>query len=470
MPLSLTSKIRSGYGIAFLLLLISYFLIFFTSEKLANETKWVTHSHTVINNLETIKSEITSAETGVRGYVITKQDRFLQPYNSDSKNVIPVFEELRKLTSDNETHQRKLSLLGPLLQERLTALSNLITNFRTAGLVITDEMRTGRERSLIVMDSIRLIVNEIKAGEVTLMQKRQNKLQGFFNGTRIITITSLVIALITIFYSVVTYDREYKAKQKADEKAKSYRAELEAKVDELKQLNIELEELRSIEKFAATGRIARTMAHEVRNPLTNISLATEQLKEATAQNEESTVLLTMISRNANRINDLVSDLLNSTRFQQLDFEKVSINQLIEETLELANDRVELNHIKVEKQYARDLGEISADKEKMKVAILNIIVNAIEAMEKNSGMEKEGILLLKIFRENDKCLLEIRDNGIGMDDDTLQKIFEPYFTKKNKGNGLGLTAVQNIILNHKGTIKVSSKPSEGTSFIIMFNPA
>jgi len=470
MPLSLTRKIRSGYGIAFLLLLISYFLIFFTSQKLAKETEWVTHSHTVINNLESIKSEITSAETGVRGYMITKQERFLLPYNTGSKNVMPVFENLRRLSNDNQDHQKKLNLVGPLLQERLSILSNSITNFRDAGLTITDEMRMGTDRSINVMDSIRLIINEMKAAEVTLMQERQDKLQGFFDGARIITITSLVIALVTIFYSIVTYNREYKAKQKADEKAKLYRIELEAKVDELRQLNKELEELRSIEKFAATGRIARTMAHEVRNPLTNISLATEQLKDMTVQNEESAVLLTMITRNASRINELVSDLLNSTRFQQLEFEKIGVNQLIDETLELANDRIELNHIKVEKQYTKDACEISADKEKMKVAILNIIVNAIEAMEKNNGMEKEGILRLKTFREDDKCVLEIRDNGIGMNDDTLQKIFEPYFTNKNKGSGLGLTGVQNTILNHKGTIKVSSKPGEGTAFTIILSPA
>jgi signal transduction histidine kinase len=464
MPLSLTRKIRSGYGIAFLLLLISYFLIFFSSQKLAKETRWVTHSHTIINDLEIIKSEITSAETGVRGYVITKQERFLQPYNTGSKNVIPVFEELRKLTGD-KNHQRKLDLLGPLLQERLRVLSNVVTSYQAAGFTITNEMKAGRERNINVMDSIRLIINEMKAGEETLMQQRQNKLKGFFNGTRIITITSLVIALITVFYSIGTYNRENKAKEKADEKAKLYRAELEAKVDELKKLNIELDELRSIEKFAATGRIARTMAHEVRNPLTNISLATEQLKDMTVQSEESAILLTMISRNASRINELVSNLLTSTRFQLLEFEKTGINQLIDETLELANDRIELNHITVKKQYAEGLCEILADKEKMKVALLNIIVNAIEAMEKD-----KGVLHLATSQRDGKCILEISDNGIGMNEDVLQKIFEPYFTGKSKGNGLGLTATQNTILNHKGTIKVSSKPMEGTSFIITLDLA
>ena len=99
----------------------------------------------------------------------------------------------------------------------------------------------------------------------------------------------------------------------------AYSRELEERVNELKKVNTELEELRSIEKFAATGRIARTIAHEVRNPLTNISLAAEQLKETNKPDEETELLLDMIGRNVNRINQLVSDLLNATRFEQLEY-------------------------------------------------------------------------------------------------------------------------------------------------------
>ena len=136
-----------------------------------------------------------------------------------------------------------------------------------------------------------------------------------------------MIALVTIFYSLITYNRENKAKEKADRNAKVYSLELEERVNDLNKANAELEELRSIEKFAATGRIARTIAHEVRNPLTNISLASEQLKEITRQSEEGDLLLQMISRNVNRINQLVSDLLNSTRFEQLDYTPANINEL-----------------------------------------------------------------------------------------------------------------------------------------------
>ena len=120
-------------------------------------------------------------------------------------------------------------------------------------------------------------------------------------------------------------------------------------------------------------------------------------------------------------------------------------------LELAQDRIELNHIKVEKYYEKNISEIFIDEEKIKLAFLNIIVNAIEAMKNDSG-----VLELKTHSNKDKCIIEFKDNGSGMDDETMQKLFEPYFTSKMKGNGLGLTHTQNIIINHKGNINVRSK--------------
>jgi len=221
--------------------------------------------------------------------------------------------------------------------------------------------------------------------------------------------------------------------------------------------------LRSIEKFAATGRIARTIAHEVRNPLTNISLAAEQLREITNQGEEADQLLEMISRNVNRINQLVSDLLSSTKFEQLEFTSVNINDLVDEALDLARDRIELNHIKVEKDYDKNQCRIWVDKEKIKLSFLNIIVNAIEAMEKD-----KGVLTIKTIREGNKCMVEFSDNGTGIDEETIQKLFDPYFTSKTNGNGLGLTNTQNIILNHKGNINVRSKLGKGSSFVVTLN--
>jgi signal transduction histidine kinase len=313
------------------------------------------------------------------------------------------------------------------------------------------------------MEKIRAVVRSLGDHEQTLMNVRNNKLKGFFQTMAIMAIISLVITLVTIFYSLITYNKENKAKQEADNKAGIYRLELEGRVNELNRANAELSELRSIEKFAASGRIARTIAHEVRNPLTNISLASEQIKESNDGNEEAEMLLGMIDRSVNRINQLVSDLLNATRIEQLEFENTNINSLLDEALSQAQDRIELNHIKVKKEYDDRVPELVVDREKMKLAFLNIIVNAVEAMKNDSGL-----LYLKTSRKDHKCVIEFSDNGAGMDEETRQKLFEPYFTSKTKGNGLGLTHTQNIILNHKGNISVDSAPGKGSTFTVILS--
>ncbi len=315
------------------------------------------------------------------------------------------------------------------------------------------------------MADTRTTIQQMEDQERQLLSFREDKFRGVYVSIKIITITSLVIALLLSVYSFVTYSRESSAKLKADEQANSYRKQLENKIIELQEANIELQELRSLEKFTATGRIARTIAHEIRNPLTNISLASEQIKADMESDEETIMLLDMISRNANRINQMISELLVSTKFAQLEYSKINIKKLLDETLELAKDRIELKHIKLEKNYSNTGGSILADIEKMKIAFLNIIVNAIEAMEKD-----KGLLCIYTREENDKCIIDIEDNGIGMDEETLQKLFDPYFTRKSGGNGLGLTNTQNIILNHRGSIHVRSRHGEGSVFTITLNIA
>ena len=463
MQISLNIKNRWGYVIAFLLLLISYFLIFFIINTLEKDANSVSHSYAIINNLESIKAEITDAETGVRGYMLTGDVGFLKPYNSGSKQVLHVYNELKIHTEANKSYKEKIDSLGLLINNKLEYLSNLVAKFQLERSVITGEIISTHVSNKDMMEDIREVVKDLKDNEQTLMNVRNDKLKSFFQTMTIMAVISLIITLVTIFYSLITYNKENKAKEEADTNAAIYRKELEERINELNKVNIELSELKSIEKFATSGRIARTIAHEVRNPLTNISLAAEQLKETGDQSEEKELLLGMIGRSVSRINQLVSDLLQSTRIEQLEYIPADINNVLDEALELAQDRIELNHIKVEKNYDKKLYEIFVDREKIKLAFLNIIVNAIEAMKNDSG-----VLEIRTHSNIDKCIVEFKDNGSGMDDETLQKLFEPYFTSKTKGNGLGLTHTQNIIINHKGNISVRSKMGQGSIFTVMLN--
>jgi signal transduction histidine kinase len=315
------------------------------------------------------------------------------------------------------------------------------------------------------MANIKNTITKMEDQERQLLEYRKEKLRGVSISIKVITITSLIIALLLSAYSFITYSKESAAKSKADEQANSYRKQLENKVTELQDANEELREFRSLEKFTATGRIARTIAHEIRNPLTNIALASEQIKAGANHDEESIMLLDMINRNANRINQMISDLLTSTKFAQLQYSRTNINSLLDDTVELARDRIELKHIKLQKNYSKPGSEVFVDSDKMKIAFLNVIVNAVEAMEKD-----KGVLEIQTFETNDKCVVDIKDNGTGMDEETLQKLFDPYFTRKTGGNGLGLTHTQNIILNHKGSILAKSKLEQGSVFTITLNIA
>ena len=456
----LRRKIRSGYIIGFLLLIVSYFFIFQSTWNVRREYNWVTNSYRAENKIRELKNTIVEAETGVRGYYMTKDQAFLKSYQLANEHIHSLCDELRTLELNNPKQLKKLDTIKELADRRLTLMKKNIAAFQEAGEQSTPEVQLNRLRGQAILDSISKHTQDFITNEEKLMNQRKTNLTGFFKSAQVIIFISLLTSVLAISYSLFNYNRESRARDESNQRNVQYQKELEAKIDELRAMDAEVKELKSMEKFTSTGRIARTIAHEVRNPLTNISLAAEQLQESGIQNNESSVLLDMINRNTVRINQLVSDLLNATKVIELHNKTVDINKIIDETLEMAADRIDLGKIKVEKNYLPEGCNVSVDEEIIKVAFLNIIVNAIEATEKNKGVVK-----LKTRKEGDRCIVEIEDNGTGMDEDTQQKLFEPYFTSKPKGNGLGLTNTQNIIMTHRGKISVRSKPGKGSVFVV-----
>ncbi|HSU29225.1 MAG TPA: CHASE3 domain-containing protein [Chitinophagaceae bacterium] len=158
MVLSLKSKINSGYIIAFLLLLLSFFLIFYTTGKVIRETHSVSHTYTVITTLETLKGNIFEAESGIRGYIVTKDKRFLQPYDEKITLIPASVDALKKLTADNKDQAALLNLLEDLLKRKLNFMSKGLNLFQKSGFLITEEMKTDREPGKIVTDSIRTVI------------------------------------------------------------------------------------------------------------------------------------------------------------------------------------------------------------------------------------------------------------------------------------------------------------------------
>jgi PAS domain S-box-containing protein len=219
-----------------------------------------------------------------------------------------------------------------------------------------------------------------------------------------------------------------------------------------------------IEKLRGTATLLRTLAHEVRNPLTNINLSVEQLKPE-LNSEDANIYLDIIARNCGRIDGLISELLDLSRPAEISLQKVRLQEILDKTVAAASDRLTLKGIQMELGYLPDPAFVMADTEKLKIAFLNIVINAIEAVPKDSGRISIGIKA-----ESKQYRVSINDNGGGIPEENLSRIFEPYFTSKANGFGLGLAATWNIIQSHRASIDVSSQLGEGTSFLVTFEQA
>ena len=219
------------------------------------------------------------------------------------------------------------------------------------------------------------------------------------------------------------------------------------------------EELKKVEKLSMTGRMARMIAHEVRNPLTNINLALGELEEITGGIEDAEVFQSMISRNTERISTLIDDLLKSARPAELEKSQTSLQRILEAAMEFCQDRIDLLNIQIESDIPDTPIKGFWDAEKLKIALVNIITNAIEAMDEQDNPE----LSIIITEEYDQPVLLIKDNGKGMDEETQRSLFDPFFTGRKGGLGLGMTATFNIINMHNGKIRVKSAIDKGTEF-------
>jgi PAS domain S-box-containing protein len=217
------------------------------------------------------------------------------------------------------------------------------------------------------------------------------------------------------------------------------------------------------ERLSMTGKIARTIAHEVRNPLTNLTLAFDQLKEEISpQNADVKLYSEIIERNANRIEQLISEMLNSSKPRELNLELAPITEILDQTLALSFDRINLNQIKLEKNFPSELPRILLDREKIKIALLNIIINGLEAMQPGTGVLKVSAEL-----RNGSVVALISDNGKGIAPEDIEKLFDPFYTDKPGGMGLGLTSTKNILNSHNADVEVVSAIGEGTTFCISF---
>lgn len=451
--------LRIGFIAAFAALVVIYLLLLLSHQQLKEQTTLLfTHQHTVMEleqQLHLQDAEKASANhSSLTVAPIEGQEQVL------NKNVNKDLSALKKTVAGDgkklwiiDSLQDRMSGKYPWLQADHSFNHNKANpdkSARTAPPKEADQME----------DSIKSAVKAILIDAQNLVAKQTADQQANFTKTSLLLFLAMGSTLLFAGIGFIHYQQSHSAIKTQ----LGYQQQLAFQTAALDKANKELVVARRHEKFDNSDRIAQTIAHEVRNPLNNIDLAVNQLKtDLPHLGENATMLLELIDRNSKRINQLISNLLNEVHLSDSHFQSVQLNQIIDEALEQAKDRILLVQMKVEKHYDNDLPPILGNAEKLRTAFLNLIVNSLESIE-----HQKGILQISTKAKDNKCIVDITDNGAGMTEEVQSKLFEPYFTTKKKGVGLGLTNTRNIIQNHKGSISVASNPGKGTTFTLQFN--
>ena len=248
-----------------------------------------------------------------------------------------------------------------------------------------------------------------------------------------------------------------------EEKLRCFSEELELKVEErTKELKEAQDQLIQSEKLSIIGKLAASVAHEVKNPLATISLIVQHLESKYADNY-TIEKLKAIQRNINHIDKTIYGLLNFSHPSRSNFDYHNVNEILDRVGSFLENLLPEN-IKIIKKYDSKLPQGWFDSACLEQVFLNLISNAIQAMK--DGGELYITTSFDSIRKG--IIIKFEDTGAGIPEGNLKKIFNPFFTTYKEGTGLGLSICQNIINEHKGNISVESKLGKGTTFTIFLS--
>lgn len=216
------------------------------------------------------------------------------------------------------------------------------------------------------------------------------------------------------------------------------------------------------ERLSVTGRFARMVGHEVRNPLTNIQLALDQLGSEGTQLPEQQLYFDILRRNSQRIDQLITEMLHTSRPLEVKMVPGLVNNVIADAFTQVKDRCELRKVKCVMELDPHLPHTPIDQSTLTVAFINLFVNAVEAME-----EGKGLLGICTEHVKERVQVTVSDNGKGMSTADRERIFQPFFSGRSGGMGLGLTEARNIFNAHGALLTVESELGKGTTFRLLF---
>jgi len=219
------------------------------------------------------------------------------------------------------------------------------------------------------------------------------------------------------------------------------------------------------DKMISLGHVAAGIAHEIRNPLSGINVFLDSIRENFQDPESAEDILSLVTQAqsaAGKIESVVKGVLDFARPSTPRFDQADINEPIRDALRLSHAMLRKSQIDVETTLDEGLPPVRVDVQQIEQIMLNLITNAAEALKASTGARR---IFIKTCSDGNDVFLQFGDSGPGIPPEYREKIFDPFYTTKKDGSGIGLSIVRRIVADHRGTITVGTSPGEGAEFII-----
>lgn len=411
----------------------------------------LSHTHEVVENLSALLSEFSDTEVGERGYVLTGNPAFLEPYNLANVKLERHLNALRSLTADNPEQQERLARLVQLTGQKLSLTKETVALRKDKGFQAAAE-RGRTENGKRVMDEIRTTIAAMTSEEKTLLAKRDFRARSRAGIAIPLSLIGNIVSLLLFVAVFFLLKNEISTRRQAQEEVHALNQSLKRHAGQLEAANKELE------------AFSYSVSHDLRAPLRHIGGFVDLLSkhEGVGRDEKTTRYLNFISNAAQRMGALVDDLLAFSRMgrAEMRLSQVNLGEMVADVrAELAvacrNREIEW---KIEK-----LPAVQADPAMLRLVWSNLIANAI----KYTGTREQAKIEIGEQPAETEHILYIRDNGVGFNMKYVQKLFGVFQRLHHaddfEGTGIGLANVRRIVMRHGGRTWAEGVLDEGASF-------
>ena len=455
------SRLIAGVSTALATMIFIGALTFRTIARSRDDIGWVTHTHLVLEALDALSANVTDAETGQRGFLLTGQEPYLRPYNDALNHVQESTRALRDLTSDNPVQQSNLNRLEPVVALKLAELQARIDIRKRDGLdAAAKAVRDGSGR--LHMDQIRAVIAEMKDEEQRLLTARSQEASvSSSRAARVIVIGNLLALFFLLLAGAVIF-QEMGQRRRAEEEVRNLNADLERRVaDRTAELAERAKDL--TRSNSELQQFAYVASHDLQEPLRMVASFTQLLAKRYSDklDDDAREFINYAVDGAKRMQTLISDLLSYSRVgtQGKAFELVHCDAVLDRVLKSLKIAIEDNGAVIARE---PLPAVSGDSIQLSQLFQNLLTNAI----KFHG-EKPPLVQISAKKNGSTWKLSVRDNGIGISPDHADRIFVIFQRLHTKteypGTGIGLAICKKIVERHGGRIWVEASPGGGSTF-------